>query len=289
VPLCEVSSVLEASLPNWTADLQLRFVYQDNRTVMTERRHTGPLQVQKPLYPEGRSVCHAVVLHPPGGMAEGDSVEVRVVQEEEAKTVLSTPAASKWYKSRDRFARQEVWIRLGAGAQLDWLPQESILFESSRVETRFRIELAEDASAAGWDVVVLGRRAKGEKWESGEYRSTTEFVRSTGELLWAERANFMAFSGIRYAPQGLGSFPIFGTLWAVGRNCTSELAQRLATQLPFTDNLRAGVTCLPNGVIVLRALAQKIEPLRHLLIECWSTMRPVVHGRSAKRLRLWAT
>jgi urease accessory protein len=280
---------LETFLPNWTASLRLRFVYQDNRTVMTERRHTGPLQVQKPLYPEGRPVCHAVVLHPPGGMAEGDSVEVRVVQEEGAKTVLSTPAASKWYKSREQFARQEVRIQLGVDAQLDWLPQENILFENARVDTRFRLELAEGASAAGWDVVVLGRRAMGERWDSGEFRNTTEFSKLTGELLWAERANFMASSGIRHAIQGLGSFPIFGTLWAVGRNCTSELAQALATQLPFTDKIRAGVTCLPGGVIVLRALAQKIEPLRNLLIECWSTVRPVVHGRSAKRLRLWAT
>jgi urease accessory protein len=256
---------------------------------MTERRHSGPLQVQKPLYPEGRSVCHTVILHPPGGMAEGDTVEVRVVQETGARTVLSTPAASKWYKSHDRFARQDVRIQLGVDAQLDWLPQENILFENTRVDTRFHLELAEGASALGWDVIVLGRRAMGEAWDSGEFKSTTEFSKSTGELLWAERANFNASSSIRRAPQGLGSFPIFGTLWAAGPRCTSELAHELAAGLPFTDTIRAGVTCLPGGVVVLRGLAQKIEPLRNLLIACWSTARPVVHGRSAKRLRLWAT
>lgn len=256
---------------------------------MTERRHNGPLQVQKALYPEGRSVCHTVILHPPGGMAEGDTVEVRVIQEAGAKTVLSTPAASKWYKSRGRFARQDIRIQLGEGAQLDWLPQENILFENTRAETGFRLELAEGASAAGWDVVVLGRGAMSETWDRGEFRNVTEFSKLTGELLWAEKTNFNASSGIRYAPQGLGSFPIFGTLWAVGPDCISELAQELALRLPFTDHLRAGVTCLPGGVVVLRAVAQKIEPLRELLIECWSTVRPVVHGRAANRLRLWAT
>jgi len=256
---------------------------------MTERRHTGPLQVQKPLYPEGGSVCHTVILHPPGGMAEGDTVEVRVVQEPGTKTVLSNPAASKWYKSGGRFARQDVRIQLGAGAQLDWLPQENILFHSAQVDTQFRLELAEGASAAGWDVVVLGRRAMGESWEKGEFRSVSEFGKSSGELLWAEKTNFSASSGIRHAPQGLGWFPIFGTLWAVGPNCTSELAQELALRLPFTHRLRAGVTCLPGGVIIVRGLAQKIQELRDLFIDAWSVVRPIVHGRLAKRLRLWAT
>jgi urease accessory protein len=273
----------------WIADLQLRFQCYEDRTVMTERLHNGPLQVLKPLYPEGRSVCHAVIVHPPGGIAEGDAIKINIVQGPGTRTVLTNPAASKWYKSSGNFAHQEVCIQLGPGAQLDWLPQENILFYSARVDTRFRLELADGASATGWDVVVLGRRAMGETWDAGEFRSHSELCKPGGELLWLEKTNFTASSGIRRAVQGLASFPIFGIFWAIGPNCTSELAQDLAQGLPFTDRLRAGVTCLPAGVLIVRAVARQIEPLRELLIDCWSTLRPVVHGRPARRLRLWAT
>ena len=171
---------------------------------MTERRHTGPLQVQKPLYPEGRSVCHTVILHPPGGMAEGDTTKIDVTQGPDSKTVLTSPAAAKWYKSRDKFSSQEVRIRLGERAQLDWLPPENILFEHARADFRFQLELGQDASAIGWEAFVFGRRAMGESWDAGVLRINSQFIDING-LLWGERANFNAVSRIRNAAQGLGA------------------------------------------------------------------------------------
>jgi len=255
---------------------------------MTERRHAGPLQVQKPLYPEGRSVCHTVILHPPGGMAEGDTVKIDVAQGPDSKTVLTSPAAAKWYKSRKNFAAQEVRIRLDQRAQLDWLPPENILFENARADFRFQLELGPEASAIGWETFVFGRRAMGETWEAGALRINSRFTSSEQKLLWAEKANISAVSRLRTASQGLAGFPIFGTVWATGSNCTQLLADRLSPLLPFTDSLRAGVTCFDNGVLIVRAIGQKIEPLRELLIQCWTFLRPAVHGRDSNPLRLWS-
>jgi urease accessory protein len=277
---------LEASLSSWTADLQLRFEYQEDRTVMTERRHSGPLQVQKPLYPEGRSVCHTVILHPPGGMAEGDLVKIAVAQGTGTRTVLTSPAATKWYKSSEEFASQEVRITLAPGAQLDWLPPENILFENARANFRFQLETASEASAIGWETFVLGRRAMGETWNSGTLRIDSRFT-NLGQLLWAEKTIISAAFSLRTANQGLAGLPNFGMMWATGSNCTQALAEKLAPSLPFTENLRAGVTCLDSGVLIIRAIAQKMEPLRELLIGCWTFLRPAVHGRDAKPLRLW--
>ena len=254
---------------------------------MAERRHTGPLQVQKPLYPEGRSVCHTVILHPPGGMAEGDIARINVTQGPDSKTVLTSPAATKWYKSNGRFASQEVRIRLGARAQLDWLPPENILFENAHANFRFHLELAPDASAIGWEIFVFGRRAMGENWDTGALRLDAQFSDGSG-LLWAEKANITGSSSLRTAAQGLAAFPVVGTVWAIGPNCTDTLAETLAPSLPFTDTLRAGVTCLNPGVLVIRAVAQKIEPLRDLMIRCWTCLRPVIHGRDPTPLRLWS-
>ncbi|MBV9873589.1 MAG: urease accessory protein UreD [Verrucomicrobia bacterium] len=277
---------MQHPLQNWTADLQLRFQYEEDRTVMTERRHTGPLQVQKPLYPEGRSVCHTVILHPPGGMAEGDTVKIDVTQGPDSKTVLTAPAATKWYKSRDKFSSQEVRIRLGERAQLDWLPPENILFEHARANFRFQLELGQDASAIGWETFVFGRRAMGETWAAGALRFNSQFTDTNG-LLWSERANLNAASGIRNAAQGLGAFPIAGMVWAVGPNCDQLLAECLSPSLPFGDALRAGVTCLNHRLLIVRGVAQKIEPLRELMVRCWSFLRPAIHGRDPNPLRLW--
>jgi urease accessory protein len=278
---------VQASLPNWTADLQLRFLHQAHRTVMIERRHTGPLQVQKPLYPEGRSVCHTVILHPPGGMAEGDTVRINVTQGPDSKTVLTSPAAAKWYKSSGTFASQEVQIRLGARAQLDWLPPENILFENAHANFRFRLELEPGASAIGWEIFVFGRRAMGETWDNGALRIDSQFSNESG-LLWAEKANITGGSSLRTTAQGLAAFPIAGMIWATGPNCPETIAETLAPSLPFTDTLRAGVTCLNRNVLVVRAVAQKIEPLRDLMIRCWTCLRPAIHGTPPIPLRLWS-
>jgi urease accessory protein len=253
---------------------------------MTERRHTGPLQVQKPLYPEGRSVCHTVILHPPGGMAEGDTIKIDVTQEPDSKTVLTSPAATKWYKSRNNFSSQQVRVRLGKRAQLDWLPPENILFEHARADFRFQLELGEQASAIGWETFVFGRRAMGENWDAGALRIDSQFIDEHG-LLWAEKANLTGGSGLRTATQGLAGFPIAGMIWAAGSNCSQTLGETLSSSLPFTETIRAGVTCLNRGVLVVRAVAQKIEPLRNLMVSCWSFLRPVIHGRQSSPLRLW--
>jgi urease accessory protein len=255
---------------------------------MTERRHTGPLQVQKALYPEGDSVCHTVILHPPGGMAEGDAVKINVNQGPGTKTVLTSPAAAKWYKSSGEFASQDVRIQLGPGAQLDWLPPENILFENARADFYFRLELAPEASAIGWETFVLGRRAMGESWNSGILRINCQLTNVRRGLLWAEKANIAAGSNLRTATQGLAGSPIFGMVWAAGSNCNGELADKLSSVLPFTDTLSAGVTCFSNGVLIVRAVAQKIEPLRDLMVRCWTVLRPAIHGRSPHPLRLWS-
>lgn len=254
---------------------------------MTERRHTGPLQVQKPLYPEGRSICHTVILHPPGGMAEGDTVKINVTQGPDSKTVLTSPAAAKWYKSNGNFASQEVRICLGERAQLDWLPPENILFEKAHANFRFRLELGPGASAIGWESFVLGRRAMGEAWNTGALRIDSQFINENG-LFWAEKTNITATSGLRTAAQGLGAFPVVGMVWATGQNCTETLAETLALSLPFAATLRAGATCPNRGLLVVRAVAQKIEPLRELMICCWNFLRPAVHGRQPNPLRLWS-
>ncbi|WP_353192490.1 urease accessory protein UreD [Pandoraea pnomenusa] len=273
----------------WHAALTLGFARQDARTVLATRRHQGPLVVQKSLHPEGPGICHAVVVHPPGGIAGGDTLAIDVDVGAAAHAVLTTPGATKWYKSQGRFGTQDITLTVNDGAKLDWLPLENIVFEQADARQHITVRLGTGASVIGWDATLLGRQAAAEPWTQGEWRSTFELRDASDRLLWGEKAMLGADDTQRTGATGLAGFPVFAALWAVSDACTRELAESLAEGLPFTDDLRAGVTCLPGNVLVLRVLGREMEAVRQLLISHWLTLRPIVHGVRAEPLRLWAT
>src|SRR5260370_34276057 len=114
---------------SWKARLSLAFARQGERSVLIGRAHDGPLVVQKPLYPEGEGVCHAIVVHPPGGIAGGDELALDVRCEHGSHAVLTTPGAGKWYRSAGTLARQ--CLDFNVAGTLDGLPRETIVFDGA--------------------------------------------------------------------------------------------------------------------------------------------------------------
>jgi urease accessory protein len=276
------------AVKRWRGELDLRFTKAGNRTILYRCRHRGPLRVQKPLYPEGLEICHVVVIHPPGGLADRDDLSISLTLDQGAHSVVTTPGATKWYKAKEGSTFRAT-IVLQRGAVLEWLPNENIYFAGASAQTTLRIELAADAIACGWDINMLGRIASGESWETGVLRAATEFIREDGSPIWSERTLLQAGSELVRAPQGLGRYPIFGTLWCVGGKSQPDAIAALAAELPFTSQLRAGISLLPDGVLLVRAVGRQIEPVKSLMIDCWSRIRPMVVGRNAQALRLWST
>ena len=279
-----------AAHAGWQARLHLGFARRGERTVLAQRRHEGPLTVQKPLYPEGGGICHAVIVHPPGGLAAGDQLRIELDVQPGAHALLTTPGATKWYKGGpERPASQAIDIAVRQDARLDWLPLDNIFFNDSHARQQFTLRLADGATALGWDAALLGRRASGEAWSNAALRAVTRIIGPDGRPLWEERQFLHGASPMLDAPQGLAGRPAYGTLWAAGPACTPELAQSLAESLPFADALRAGATALPGGLLLVRAVAREPEPMQRLFRQLWLRLRPLVHGVPGRALRLWAT
>jgi len=145
----------EPILASWKAELHLEFERREGRSILAKRRHDGPLVVQKPLYPEGDAVCHAIVVHPPAGIAGGDELEIGVRAAEGAHALLTTPGAGKWYRSGGAWARQRIEFDARDGACIEWLPQETIVYDGALAGIRTEVRLAGSARFIGWRSPVL--------------------------------------------------------------------------------------------------------------------------------------
>jgi urease accessory protein len=269
----------------WRGELSLGYERRGNRTVLVRRMHRGPLVVQKPLYPEGEEVCQSIVIHPPAGIVGGDSLSLDVAVAELAQAQLTTPGAAKWYRSAGALARQRLNFAVGAQALLEWLPQESIVFDGALADLGTRVALRADAVFIGWDIVCLGRRLAGEDFRHGRLRQEIEVQRDDARQ-WTERA--LVAGGMRTldAPVCLNREPVFGTFLAAAPQLSDAL---LAGCREVTcDDGEVAVTRLP-GLLVARYRGGSAEAARRYFVLLWSRVRPALAKRDAVTPRIWNT
>lgn len=270
----------------WKAQLRLGFDHGAQGTRLAERSHAGPLRVQKALYPEGPQVCHAVIVHPPGGIVGGDALAIDISAGAGSHAVLTTPGAGKWYRANGRVSRQDVRIAVGAGAALEWLPQETLLYREARVALTHEVVLAADARYLGSEILCFGRTASGEVFAEGTV-SQTSTIRRDGQLVWHEEGEIDGAGAGMHSPFGLGGNSVCATLIACGLSLDASQLQQLRQELDRAGG-RSGATQLPKMVVV-RHLGRSSEAARAVLLAAWRRLRPALLGREAAIPRLWST
>ena len=268
--------------PSWHAELELAYGRFADATRPVLRRHQGPLRVQKHLYAEGPQVCQHIIVHPPGGIAGGDRLNIRASVGAQAWAQLTSPGAAKWYRANGP-AYQQIELQIATGATLEWLPQETIVYAGAQAQLNTCIHLQGDARLCYWDMVALGRPASGERFDSGDFRSRLEILRD-GQLLWHERQHIMGDDGLLDSPIGLCGQPVFATLLITGE-IDADLLEH-CRELPSA--VRGDLTQLP-GLLVARCLASEALHARAWLIELWHLLRPALLGREAVSPRIWNT
>jgi len=310
-----VDAAVVRNTPGWQAELRLRFGVRPHflengaglpsaRTVLAERHHKGPLIVQRPFYPEG-DPCHVYLVHPPGGVVGGDELRIDVQLDAGAHALITTPAATKFYRCDGRHSSQSQELH-ASGATLEWLPQENIFYRGADVRTATRVQIDAHSRFIGWEINCLGLPARGEPFDAGALRLDLE--------LWRNRAADapVDLSGPAFQPSSKevgGPDPIFldrlrlsgesparGALWGLaGQEAVGTLLATPATRAQV-DSIREliaderfAAVSLVDAVLVLRALAPQAEAVRKLFIAAWQRLRPTIIGRAAVLPRIWHT
>ena len=286
--LVNAAAACHASLPSpapWRARLELVYEKRGARTVLVRRSHAGPLVVQKSLYPEGDAPCQNVVVHPPGGIAGGDELHLSATVAAGAHVQFTTPGASKWYRSAGATAQQTVELRVGASAVVEWLPQETVVFDGAIAKLHTRVDLLPGASFIGWDVICLGRTAGGERFVHGRLRQELELW-SQDTLVWTERSLMDGDAQLLHSPLGLQGQPVFGTFIAAGGPVDDETLNLCRGIAAVSGEV--GTTRLP-GVLLARYRGASTEAARACFVALWSVVRPRLVGRAAVAPRIWNT
>src|SRR4051794_18590920 len=273
----------------WRGSLALDFRERDGRTIVRDR-HDGPLRVLRALHPEG-GVCHSVLVHPPGGVVGGDSLAIAISLGTGAHALVTTPGATRFYRSAGPEASQSLEVVAAAGSRLEWLPLETIAYSGCDASNRMRFELAAGAETIGWDVTALGLPASERPFDAGRFAQSIELPGR-----WLERATIAAGDApLLDSPLGWAGRRVLATMWfATGealagqrRDALLAAAREVARAHPL--HATSGATAPHDDVIVVRALADRVEPAMALLQAVWRAWRPIAWGLAATSPRVWAT
>lgn len=263
----------------------------DLHTCMGQTMHYGPLRVQRPFYPEGSDLLHMYLLHPPGGLVGGDQLSIQVRALTKAKVLVTTPSAGKLYRNEsDMLQGQEVDIQVADGAVVEYLPQENIIFNGAKGTLNTRVNIEGSGLFIGWEITCLGRPEGNQFFEEGQLKQSLMLYQD-GRPLFLDRLHLDAQDGIMQSKVGLQNKLAFATC-VVNRelspdafNALIEL-QQVLNQAHKEEYL--AVTQKP-GVLIIRVLGNRAEPIRNLLEAVWRIIRPALHNREVCIPRIWNT
>jgi len=273
----------------WRGSLFLDYRQRECRTIVRDR-HSGPLRVLRALYPEG-GVCHSVLVHPPGGVVGGDALTISVTLGAGAHALVTTPGATRFYRSAGEEASQTLEVVADEGSRLEWLPLETIAYSGCLAANRMRFDLAPGAEMIGWDVAALGLPAAGNPFASGRL---TQTIALPGR--WLEHGAIAAAdTRLLDSPLGWASRRVLATLWFAGGAALTS-ARREALLAAARANIdgdplatTTGATSPHDDVVVVRALAERVEPAMALLQRIRARWRRVAWDLPGTPPRIWST
>ena len=287
-PPVSMTPPITKTASDWLASLDLRFTARlmggTTEKTLLDFSHQGPLRIQKSLYPDGPTCCHAVVIHPPGGIAAGDYLRLAIDVEPQAQALVTTPSATKWYGASEKALAQQR-VSMHVAGHLQWIPAETIVYDGAYVRSGFDIDVAKQGSMFGWDTQIYGRHGSGERFLNGLFDQSLR-LSLDGELIWLDRLRLNGGDALFDSPLGLQGHHALATCWVVlpDDSALSEddlsLVRAAVPEVAFTQ--------LHERVLVGRLLGDPLA-MRAALETTWRVVQEHLFEGAVSTPRLWAT
>ena len=263
--------------------LRLGFERRGPATVLARARYTLPLQVLAPMALDDPAAVVSVV-NPTGGLLGGDRLTIDVSVGPAAHACLTTPSATKVYRTSGAPARQDVTLRLEAGAICEWVPDHTIPFAGSALRQRIEVEIADGACLILVDAFAAGRVGRGERWAFRRLESAVTVRDAKGRLL---QDRFVLTDDGALEPGALGATdgrPYFASMAVIAADAEAfrrEVTARFAVE----GEVLIAAGALPRRGAVVRCLAASAPALLHAVDALWTTARREVLGLPPLALR----
>jgi len=273
----------------WHARLDLHYTCA-NSTTTVKHEHSGPLRILKSLYPEGTGICHNVLIHPPSGLVGGDTLDILIDLSQSAHALITTPGATRFYKSDSMWATQDVQVKMKDTSKLEWLPLETLAYGGCMARNRCAFDLQDESELIAWDVTALGMPSANLPFTKGLIEQHFELKRH-----WLDKGVIKADDHILLnSPLGLNRKKCLATLVFASampmsdakRNRILDLTRNVIS-LNETPNL-VGATSPGSRVIVVRALSDLVEPSMRLMRKIWLEWRSQIWSLDSVMPRIWA-
>ncbi len=277
--------------------MSLDFAPAHGRSVISSMQSRGPLRVLNLFYPEpsdeAPETCHCYLLHPPGGLVSGDSLSIDIRAQQGSRVLVTTPAATKIYHadSQGVVQRQEVVLK-ALDSDLEWFPQESILYSGSRPRLSLKVKLSAKASFLGSEMICFGRRACLEEYLEGDARQQVEIWRE-GEPLCFENLRLEGGSALLYEYTGMRSLNCIASVYAVASDSREGELEKAAAELKHTLSsltLKLGgfaEVSFRQHLCAVKYLGESSRLAHLFILKTLKALRPAVSGRDFVTPRIW--
>jgi urease accessory protein len=270
--------------------LRLGFELRHERTVLRHCRYTLPLQVLSPLTLED-GTSYLLMLNPTGGVLGGDHLRTEIVLAEGARACLSTPSATRIYRSNGQPGEVHTLIQLNSGSRLEYLPDHVIPHPGSSLRQSLRIEMEKGSSGIFFDGFAAGRIALNESWRFRDFDLRTEILLE-GKPLFANRTKLTGDSGdsISAPPSSfnrMGGYAYCGSLVIVAEAFQKwpALVEHLREALASIPDVFGGVSLLPQSGCSARYLAHSAIEFHAATEKLWTLARRHVFNAPPLALR----
>jgi urease accessory protein len=276
---------VQKSSSGWLAELQLDYAVRRGKTCLVRKKQRGPLTLQRPFYPE-KNICHSYLLHPPGGVVGGDTLDISVQAAAGSHCLITTPGATKFYRSKsDLVSTQSQKISVSADAIVEWLPQQNIFFPEAQSRLKTQVDIANGGKFIGWEVHCFGRPANNETFHKGNISSSTE-ITIDGELRLVEQLR-TEDSSLIDSSSGLRGMAMQGSL--IAAPCNQQQRDQLERILHSNQYPHPIGLTLVDDVLVIRVLGNQIEPILEIFTQLWTELRTEWLQIPSCSPRIWAT